>query len=40
SKKINVVSNDISMVESEKGKAKLMVSDEMVNYVLEKYGNK
>ncbi|GJZ70477.1 hypothetical protein Tco_0634027 [Tanacetum coccineum] len=28
----------LSMVESEKGKAKLMVTDEMVEYVLAKYG--
>ncbi|GJR05534.1 hypothetical protein Tco_0528518 [Tanacetum coccineum] len=30
----------LSMVESEKGKAKLMISDEMVEYVLAKYGKK
>ncbi|GKE15074.1 hypothetical protein Tco_1422651, partial [Tanacetum coccineum] len=30
----------LSMVESEKGKAKLMTSDEMVEYVLAKYGKK
>ncbi|GKC61225.1 hypothetical protein Tco_1088823 [Tanacetum coccineum] len=40
SEKGKVVSDDLSMVESAKGKGKLMVSDEMVDYVLEKYGNK
>nr|GFA97644.1 putative RNA-directed DNA polymerase [Tanacetum cinerariifolium] len=40
SEKGKVVFDDLSIVESEKGNAKLMVSDEMVDYVLEKYGNK
>ncbi|GKB93403.1 hypothetical protein Tco_0979540 [Tanacetum coccineum] len=40
SDKGKVVSDDLFMIESDKGKEKLMVSDEMVDYVLEKYGNK